>query len=269
MSPLLSILKEQWENKKLIFSLSRYDLKSSFANHYLGIFWIILMPLLQVLLYYIVFGLGLRGDRGDVGGVPFIVYLITGLFPWLFISGGINSTAAAIQSQIGLVTKMKFPSSTLITMNIIGGLRGLFVTSAIVLVISIVNGYSSPMNYLVFFYFVIASMSLIFSVGLVMSTLTVIVRDLKNILQNVVRMFFFMTPIFWSVDEANPLLQNLATFNPFAYLLMTYRTAFVLESGPFYGDMYDHIYFWTFTLFIFYIGVHIHYRFRKTLVDYL
>lgn len=269
MTPLLNILKEQWENRKLIVSLSMYDLKSTYANHYLGLLWVIMMPIVQVILYYIVFGLGLRGDRGDVGGLPFIVHLISGLFPWLFISSGINSTASAIQSQIGLVTKMKFPSSTLITMNIVGGLRGLFITSSIVLVISIINGYSNPMNYLVFFYFVIASVALIFSIGLIMSTLTIIVRDLKNVLQNVVRMFFFMTPIFWTLDEANPLLQNLASFNPFAYLVMTYRTAFVLESGPFYGDIFDHIYFWTLTLFLFYLGVHIHYRFRKTLVDYL
>lgn len=269
MLPHLHILKEQWENRKLILSLSMYNLKSEFANHYFGLFWIILMPLAQVLLYYTVFGLGLRGDRGDVGGVPFIVHLISGLFPWLFISSGINSTASAIQSQIGLVTKMKFPSSTLITMNIIGGLRGLLVTSAIVLIISIINGYSSPMDYLVFFYFVFASVSLIFSIGLIMSTLIIIVRDLKNVLQNVIRMFFFMTPIFWSIDEANELLQVIGSFNPFAYLVMTYRTALVLETGPFYGDMFDHIYFWTLTLFLFYIGVHIHYRFRKTIVDYL
>lgn len=269
MRPLFSILKEQWDNRKLIFSLSMYNLKSAYANHYLGIFWLIMMPLLQVGMYYVVFGLGLRGDRGDVGGLPFIVHLITGIFPWLFLSSSINATASAIQSQIGLVTKMKFPSSTLITMSIVSGIRGLLVTTGIVLVISLINGYSTPINYLVFFYFLGASVAIIFSVGLVMSTLTIIVRDLKNVLPNVIRMFFFLTPLFWSLDEANPLLQNIAAFNPFAYLVMNFRTAFVLETGPFYGDMSDHIYFWTLTLFIFFIGVHIHYRFRKTIVDYL
>lgn len=264
-----NILKEQWVNRKLIISLSKYNLKSSYANHYLGILWVILIPLLQVLLYYVVFGLGLRGERGDVGGVPFIIHLITGLFPWLFISGGINSTAAAIQSQIGLVTKMKFPSSILVTINILNGFRGLLVTTSIVFIISVINGYSNPMNYFVFLYFIIASVALIFSIGLIMSTLTIIIRDLKNVLQNIVRMLFFLTPIFWSIDEANTLLQNLAAFNPIAYLIMTYRTAFILETGPFYGDTFDHIYFWTLVLFLFFIGAQIHFRFRKTIVDYI
>lgn len=265
----LNILKEQWKNRKLIISLSMYNLKSEFANHYLGLLWVIMIPLVQVLLYYVVFGLGLRGDRGDVGGVPFIVHLISGLFPWLFISSAINTSASAIQSQISLVTKMKFPSSILITINIFGAFRGLLVTTGIVLLVSIFNGYSDPMNYLVFFYFVFASIALIFSIGLIMSTLTIIVRDLKNVLQNVVRMFFFLTPIFWSLDEANALLQNLSSYNPFAYLVMTYRTAFVLETGPFYGDMFDHLYFWSLTLFLFYVGVRVHNRFRKTIVDYI
>lgn len=269
MSPHFQILKEQWNNRKLIVSLSMYNLKSAYASHYLGVFWLIIMPALQVLLYYIVFGLGLRGERGDVGGLPFIIHLISGLFPWTFISSGVNSAASAIQSQIGLVTKMKFPSSILLTINIVGAIRAFLVTSGILLLISIINGYSSPLNYFVFFYFLVASVALIFSLGLIMSTLTIIIRDLKNVFQNVMRMFFFITPIFWTLDEANPLLQNIAAFNPFAYLVMTFRTALVLETGPFYGGLFDHIYFWTLTLFLFYIGVHIHYKFRKTIVDYL
>lgn len=269
MLPHLYILKEQWDNRKLIATLNKYNLRSAYANHYFGLLWIIIMPIIQVALYYVVFGLGLRGDRGDVGGLPFIVHLISGLFPWMFLSGAVNSAAGAIQSQIGLVTKMKFPSSILLTINIAGGIRSLLITTAILIAISLVNGYSSPMNYLVFIYFLIAAVSFIFSLGLIMSTLTIIIRDLRNVFQNIMRMFFFISPIFWSLEEANALLQNIATYNPFAYLIMTYRTAIVLETGPFYGDTFDHFYFWALTLFLFYIGVHIHYRFRNTIVDYI
>lgn len=269
MNNLFNFLKEQWIHRRLIFGLTIYSLKSQYANHYLGLFWNILQPAMQVGLYYVVFGLGLRGDRGNVGELPFIIHLITGLFPWLFIAGNINSASAAIQGQLSLVTKMKFPSSTLISVAIVNNVINLFITSAIVLFISLANGYSSPLHYLGFFYFLFASVAITTAIGLIMSTLVILIRDMKNILQNVIRMFFFVTPIFWALNESTGLMQTISAFNPFAYLVMNFRTALVLQEAPLYGGMSDHIYFWSITLFLFYVGVNVHYRFRDKLVDYL
>lgn len=269
MNNIFKFLNEQWIHRRLIIGLTIYSIKSQYANHYLGLFWNLLQPAMQVGLYYVVFGLGLRGDRGDVGELPFIIHLITGLFPWLFISGTINAASNAIQGQLSLVTKMKFPSSTLISVSVVNSLINLFITSAIVLFISIFNGYSSPVHYLGFFYFIFASVALTSGIGLIMSTLVILIRDMKNILQNVIRMFFFVTPIFWSLNEASGLMHTISAFNPFAYLLMNYRTALVLQEAPLYGDMSDHIFFWSITLFLFYVGVNVHYRFRDKLVDYL
>src|SRR5699024_5953179 len=212
MNNIFYFLKEQWIHLRLIFALSIYSLKSQYANHYLGLFWNILQPAMQVGLYYVVFGLGLRGDRGDVGGLPFIIHLITGLFAWLFISGTINAASNAIHGQLGLVTKMKFPSSILISVSIVNSLINVFITTGIVLFISIINGYSSPMHYFGFLYFVVGAVSLTTAIGLIMSTLVILIRDMKNILQNVIRMFFFVTPIFWSLNEANALMHTISAF---------------------------------------------------------
>lgn len=269
MNNIFKILKEQWQHRRLIIGLSVYNLKSQYANHYLGLFWNILQPAMQVLLFYIVFGLGLRGERGDVGDLPFIVHLISGLFPWMFISAAINTTSNSIQGQLGLVTKMKFPSSILISVTLVNSFINLMITTSILLVISIINGYSSPIHYFGFIYFVFATIFFTAAIGLMMSTLIILIRDMKNILQNVIRMFFFVTPIFWTLAEANALLQYITAFNPIAYLVMNYRTALVLQEAPLYGDTSDHIYFWSITLFLFYVGVNVHYRFRDKLVDYL
>ncbi|CAM2892700.1 ABC transporter permease [Salinicoccus roseus] len=269
MNKIWDIFKEQWIHRHLIWKLTIYNIKSQYANHYLGVFWNILQPAMQVLIYYVVFGLGLRGDRGDVGEIPFIIYLISGIFPWLFISQGINQASNAIQAQIGLVTKMKFPSSILLSMALTNSVINLCMTTALLLILSLVNGYSAPLDYLGFFYFVFASYMLIFGIALIMSSLVILVRDMKNVLQNVIRMFFFMTPIFWSLEEANGILQVLSSLNPFAYLLMNYRNAMVLDAAPFYGNLNDHLYFWSLALLLIYTGAHIHYRFRNKLVDYL
>ena len=269
MKNVFALLKENFENLHLIWKLSLYNIKAQYANHYLGILWAILMPAAQVGVFYVIFGLGLRGDRGDVQNVPFLVYLITGIFAFGFIQGCINSASNAISSQIGLVTKMKFPSSILLSMSMANNIVTFSIMSLIVLIISIVNGYSEPAHYLVYFYFMFATIVFTYSISLIMSSVNILIRDLRNVQQNVMRMFFFITPIFWEVEGRPPIMATIIEFNPFAYLLMTFRYALIFDGPAFYGDVSDHIFFWSITLFLFFIGVQVHYRYKDRLVDYL
>lgn len=268
MHKVLDLLKEQVSNLNLIWKLTIYNMHSQYANHYLGVFWNILQPAMQVILYYIVFGLGLRGIRGDVNDIPFIIHLISGLFPWMFLSSAVNSGAMSIYSKLGLVTKMKFPSSILISISITGGMINLFITTLILFLLSLFYNFVPFINYFGFIYFLIASFTLTFSISLLMSTLVVLIRDTRNILQNVMRMMFFLTPIFWSIESATPLLQKISLFNPFAYLVGVYRNTFVHGGNIFYGDIIQVFYFWSLTLLILLIGTYVHYRFRHDLVDY-
>ena len=63
MKIVTEIFKEQFNNLPKIFKLAIYNMKSQYANHYLGVFWNILQPILQVAVYYLVFGLGLEEMR--------------------------------------------------------------------------------------------------------------------------------------------------------------------------------------------------------------
>lgn len=269
MKNVIALLKENFQNLPLIWKLSIYNLKATYANHYLGILWAILMPAAQIGVFYVVFGLGLRGDRGDVQNIPFLVYLITGIFSFTFISGCINATSNAISSQINLVTKMKFPSSILLSMSVANNVITFIIMTLIVLVISLVNGYSEPAHYLVWFYFMFATIAFTYSIGLIMSSVNILVRDFKNVQSNVIRMFFFITPIFWEPAGRPPLMATIMAFNPLAYLMMQFRHALVFDGPAFYGTAVDHIYFWSITLFLFFIGVQVHYRYKDRLVDYM
>src|SRR5690625_547457 len=126
MNHVLKLLNEQYRSLHLIWKLSLYNIKSEYSNHYLGLFWNILQPLMQAAIYYMIFGLGLRGATAPDADIPFIVYLISGLFPWLFISQAINIGSNSIYTQLGLVTKMRFPSSVLLSISYTNSLINLF-----------------------------------------------------------------------------------------------------------------------------------------------
>lgn len=268
MKIIIELLEAQIRNLNLIWKLSRYNLKSEYSNHYLGAFWNILQPLMQVVIYYIVFGMGLRGNAHN-GDMNYLLHLITGLFPWIFISQAINAGSNTIHAQLGLVTKMKFPSSVLLSISYVINFINLLFTTLIIFLISYFNHFVSFGHYFEFLYFIFASYMLIFAFNLIMSTLVILIRDTKQMLQNVLRMCFFVTPIFWDANTVSPVLKVITMLNPFAYLIGIYRNAFIEGNGMLYGDITDHLYFWTFTLLLLYIGGHIHYRFKNRLVDYL
>lgn len=269
MKEIFALFKEQITHINLIYKLAIYNIKSTYSNHYLGVFWNFLQPLLQVILYYIVFGLGLRGVKADVGHVPFIIHLISGLFPWIFISQSITGGSSAIQSRLGLVTKMKFPSSILLSISFVNTLINLFITSSILFVLSIYNQLVPWWHYFWFLYFIVASYAFIFGFSLIMSTLVILVRDTKNILQNVMRMAFFLTPIFWVLESANPIMHKINAYNPFGFLVGIYRSAFTKNDVLIYGTWHDHLFFWSLSLLLIFVGSQVHFKFRNKLIDYL
>lgn len=270
MIELLNITKEQFKHKTQIFKLTIYNVKSEYANHYLGVFWNIFQPILQILVYYLVFGLGLRGSNSKVvNDVPFLIYLITGLFPWLFISQSINSGASAILKNLGLLSKMKFPPSVFLSISLTNNVFNLLFTTVIIFLISFVNNLVPWWHFFYFFYFLFSAFILVYGISLITSTLVVIIRDTKNLLQNIIRMLFFATPILWAIDESHGVLKLLINLNPFGYLIEFYRLAFIYEDLSSYDAWHDHTYFWILTLLILFSGSIIHYRFKHKFVDYI
>src|SRR6476620_10322529 len=129
MKALLQLLKEQYENKHLIWRLAAFEQKSKFRLHYLGAFWQLFSPLMQVVVFFVIFGLGIRQGQ-DVGDTPFFVYLMCGLIPWFFISPTVLQGSNSIHKKINMVSKMKFPVSVLPTITIAGNSVSFFVMLA-------------------------------------------------------------------------------------------------------------------------------------------
>src|SRR5699024_2885646 len=139
----------------------------------------------------------------------------------------------------------------LISITILGNIITLFFTTLIIIVISLANDYLSPIYYLGFFYFLISTVDFKFGLCLILSAIVIIIRDMKNVIQNFMRLFFFMTPIIWTLETATPIMQVVSEYNPFTYLIMTYRTALVYSEGFIFGGWSNHLYFWSLTILIF------------------
>lgn len=101
---LLSFFKEIFQNRTLLKQFSVNDFKARYAGSALGIFWAFANPLVMVVTYWFVFGVGFKAAMTD-GKYPFIVFLLTGLVPWMYFSEVLGSATNVFREYSYLVKK--------------------------------------------------------------------------------------------------------------------------------------------------------------------
>lgn len=190
------IYSEIRESLYLILRLSMYETKSMYSMQYLGFLWELVTPILQISVYWFVFGFGIREGR-DIDGVPFLPWLVSGIIVWFFISPAITTTARSVYSRIGLVSKMSFPLSTIPAYVLLSLLYRHFGMILVSFVLLAFFGYYPGWHTLWIIYLLISAIALLYSLALLTSALTTIIRDLQNLLMSVMRMMLYLTPIFW------------------------------------------------------------------------
>ncbi|MBL1229938.1 ABC transporter permease [Enterococcus sp. BWB1-3] len=269
MKEVVIIIKEQLNNLGIIFRMSKYEEKATYQSHYLGLIWQILNPMIQIGIYYMIFGLGVNGGR-EIKGVPFIVWMMIGISTWFFINGSVIGASNSIYRNVGLVAKMKFPVSALPSISIASNLINYFWMILITFLFLINAGIYPSLYWLQSLYYFAAMIIFIFSFSILNATLTTLVRDYHILLQSVFRVVFFISGPIWDIENRNlPVkLVRILKLNPFYYLIEGFRDSFLSREWFWEKGNYTMI-FWLMALILLIIGSHLHLKFRAKFVDYI
>jgi teichoic acid transport system permease protein len=261
---IIQLFKEQYEHKDLIFRMAAFDSKSNYQSHYLGTLWQFIHPAIQIAIYWVVFGLGIRNGR-PVDGVPFFIWLLAGLVPWFFIAPSIIQGANSIYQRLGLVSKMNFPVSILPSIKIVEASYQFFALVFILLIVVFGYGITPTLYTLQLIYYVFCMFFFLFSLSVLTSTISTLVRDFQTLLQSVMRVLLYLSPIIWVPSGA---IAQIMKLNPLYYIIEGFRDS-LLSRQWFYDDPTYFLYFWVLNLTILYFGANIHMKFRKNFMDYL
>ena len=266
MDKILILLKEQFEHWRTIFRIAKYENKASYQGHHLGMAWQILNPILQISVFYIIFGVGLRSGE-DVNGVDFLPFLVVGQASWMFMSACVNAGSSSIRRKLSLVAKMKFPISILPTIVIAGQLNAFFVKLLIGIVIAAFTGVFPSLYVFQAIYYFVAMIIFLICVGFFTSTVSILFSDFQFLLSTLMRLIFFTSGIMFPLEELTGRLGAVLRLNPFQYIISGFRNAFLFQE-PIWGRTNQTIFFWAFTLFIALIGAHLHLKFRERFTDF-
>lgn len=268
MKEVLEVWKENISHLGMIARIARYEDKASYQSHYLGMLWQFLNPAIQIGVYFVVFGMGLQ--RNGVDGIPYIAWMLVGIVPWFFMSSSILGASRSIYSKIGIVSKMKFPISILPTINIASNLVSYFAMMLIVLLTLWIHHIPMTLYWIQWVYYFICMLSLMFALGILNSTISVLVRDFHVALQSLVRLLFYMSGAILNVNNPNfpPLVRDIFALNPIYYIIEGFRNSF-LHGKWFFEDPFMLVYFWSFIVVVSIIGCHLHMKFRNRFIDFV
>ena len=163
MHELRLIIKEQIEYFGVARRIAKYSNKAMYQSHVLGNLWQILNPLIQLGVYYFAFGIALGGARTVQGNVPYISWLMIGLSTWLFASTVTKQASSSVYSQVGMVSRMKFPVSILPLVKIFSDLTNYFVFLGLSILVIFSTGGQFSVYWLQFPYYLISMIIFLYS----------------------------------------------------------------------------------------------------------
>ncbi|MFS0766492.1 MULTISPECIES: ABC transporter permease [Peribacillus] len=264
MSSALTVLKEQINNFYLARRLSVYEVKSANSSNYLGILWEIISPMIQISIYWFVFGFGIF-NRGE----EFLPWLMAGIVVWFFVNASTTQVSKSVYSRLNMVSKMSFPLSVIPTYVIFAKLYQHLMLLGVIIILLGFTGYLPTFYIIQLPYFIVATVALLFSFGLISSTLSTIIRDVHNIIVSLMKVLFYLTPILWVIDpKDHPLIADIMKLNPLYYIVDGYRASLLGESWYLIVHWEYTLYFWAVVIILFLIGSTLHVRFRDRFVDF-
>lgn len=230
MNTIKTIIKEHIEWRSQILKLAKADIIKTYSGAALGWAWAIVKPTITIFVFWFAFSIGLR-HGGDISGYPFVLWMMAGMIPWFYMSDMLTQGAGAIRRYKYLVTKMKFPVSTIPTFVGLSKLLIHVCLMLIVIVIFVLSGYYPDIYYLqlpIYMFFMI----LFFIVwGLFSSMLGAMSNDFLNLVKSLTTAIFWMSGILWDVNSIDiRWIQLLLYFNPVTYIATGYRNVFIYKT---------------------------------------
>lgn len=267
LESIATVMVELWENRKRLFRLAKYELKNQHGGTVLGFLWNFLNPLLQVAVYWFVFAIGLR-QGGDIDGIPYLVWLVTGIICWNYMNQAMHGADTSILGFSDVLKRMQFPMSVVPAKTIASNLILHLCSMIIVFAVALIKNVAISSSIWIFPYYVFASTFFILGYALISSSINILFRDFHNLSSTFFKFMFFISPVMWQPSADNELLTTLTKFNPFAYILTGYRDAL------FYGwNISDNIetglIFWVIAIAMFIVGCILHTRVKHKFIDML
>ena len=201
------------------------DLKVRYKGSALGFLWSLMNPLLMMLVLSLVFSVAFK-----ISMPHYPIFLLCGLLPWNFFAVSVSNATGSVVGQAGLLKKVAFPREILPLASILANLVHFGIGLLILFIFLIV--FKIPLGLPALALPLVILLQVVFVLGfsLILSSLNVFYRDVQQILEVLLLVWFYLTPVFYSLSMIPGRFHRLYLLNPMASLVTMYR-ALLFENG--------------------------------------
>lgn len=221
------MFKELYKYRELLRTNVKKEIRGKYKGSFLGVLWSFVNPLLMTLVYAIVFPFLLRSTTPH-----YVTYLVIGILPWNWFTTIVAQGTTTFLSNAGIIKKVYFPREILPISVATSGIVNFFISCIIMFIFIIFSGIGLSKYALLLP--VIAIIQYILSLGLIFitSAVNIYIRDLEYIVNFLMNMLFYATPIIYSIDMFPAKFRWVLNINPMATIIGAYRDILYYQQMP-------------------------------------
>ena len=226
-------LQVVWNYRYFILSSIKTEFRSRFARSKLGVFWMVLHPLAQVLIFALVLSQIMTAKLPGVESqYAYPIYLLAGMLGWSLFSEIMNKMLTVFIDNGNLLKKVAFPKLALPLIAIGSALINFILLLLMMFIVFAFLGHM-PLHALYWLpLLILITMGLAVGIGLILGTINVFIRDIGQAMTIILQFWFWLTPIVYMPSIIPEKYHGLLMMNPMTGVIMGYQNVLVYGKAP-------------------------------------
>jgi len=222
-------LKELWAYRELLYFLVWRDVKVRYKQTAIGVSWVIVQPLLTMLVATLFFG---RLAKLPSQGLPYSVFCFAAIVPWTYFSGALTAATNVMVENQRVITKVYFPRLILPVAATLSGLVDFAIGFVVLLIFTFSYGIRPTWALLLLPLFLLLAIFTVLGVGLWLSALNALYRDVKYLTPFLVQFWTLASPVYYSSSMVPERYRWLYGLNPMAGVIDGFRWGLTATGHP-------------------------------------
>ena len=222
-------LKELWDYRELLYFFVWRDVKIRYKQTAIGILWVIIQPLLTMLVATLFFG---RLAKLPSQGLPYPVFCFAALVPWAYFSSALVAATNVVVENQRVITKVYFPRLILPLSAALSGLVDFAISLAVLIIFTLAYGIRPTFSVLLLPFFLLLAILTVLGVGLWLSALNALYRDVRFLIPFIVQFWTLASPVYYSSTMVPARYRWIYSLNPMAGVIDGFRWALTGTGQP-------------------------------------
>lgn len=253
-------LNELWEYRELVWMMMMRDVKVRYKQTVLGVAWAVIQPLTTMLIFTLIFG---RLAKIPSDGMPYPVFVFSGLIAWSFFSSAVSSGGASMVGAAGMISKVYFPRLVVPIASIGVSVIDFAVSFCILLIIMLVYNIGPSWQVIYFPFFAIGLAVAAIGVSTWLTAITVVYRDFRFVIPFMIQIWMYLTPVIYPVSFIPEKWRWLIYMNPILGWVDGIRSSLLGRPIDWYAVAFSFV----FTLALLFFGLRYFERSERRFAD--